>query len=75
MPAFRVDKFSEYEYRIPLFGPNYSNTRIVRIIREKNVSCCTKTLSAQEILNLCLEHVSFKAQDYEAKGNNSEHLS
>ena len=24
---------NEYEYRIPLFGPNYSNSRIVRIIR------------------------------------------
>ena len=24
---------NEYEYRIPLFGPNYSNIRIVRIIR------------------------------------------
>ena len=24
---------NEYEYRIPLFGPNYSNSWIVRIIR------------------------------------------
>ena len=24
---------NEYEYRIPLFGPNYSNIRIIRIIR------------------------------------------
>ena len=24
---------NEYKYRIPLFGPNYSNSRIVRIIR------------------------------------------
>ena len=25
---------NEYEYRIPLFGPNYSNSRIIRIIRD-----------------------------------------
>ena len=24
---------NEYEYRIPLFGPNYLNSRIVQIIR------------------------------------------
>ena len=31
--VFRNQKMNEYEYRIPLFGPNYSNSRIVRIIR------------------------------------------
>ena len=25
---------NEYEYRIPLFGPNYLNSRIIRIIRD-----------------------------------------
>ena len=31
--VFRNQKMNKYEYRIPLFGPNYSNSRIVRIIR------------------------------------------
>ena len=31
--VFGNQKMNEYEYRIPLFGPNYSNSRIVRIIR------------------------------------------
>ena len=31
--VFGTHKMNEYEYRIPLFGPNYSNSRIVRIIR------------------------------------------
>ena len=31
--VFRTHKMNEYKYRIPLFGPNYSNSRIVRIIR------------------------------------------
>ena len=31
--VFGNQKMNEYEYRILLFGPNYSNSRIVRIIR------------------------------------------
>ena len=31
--VFGNQKMNEYEYRIPLFGPNYSNNRIVWIIR------------------------------------------
>ena len=30
---FIILKMNEYEYRIPLFGPYYSNSQIVRIIR------------------------------------------
>ena len=29
---------NEYEYRIPLFGPNYSNSRIIRIIRDNTAT-------------------------------------
>ena len=36
--VFGNQKMNEYEYRIPLFGPNYSNSRIVRIIRS-NTAC------------------------------------
>ena len=50
---------NEYEYRIPLFGPNYSNSRIVRIIRSntvsdlevgvlKDIGCCVKVLDLLE---------------------------
>ena len=35
--VFGNQKMNEYEYRIPLFGPNYSNSRIVRIIRPNTV--------------------------------------
>ena len=31
--VFETQKMNEYKYRIPLFGPNYWNSRIVRIIR------------------------------------------
>ena len=31
--VFGSQKMNEYEYQIPLFGPNYSNIRIIRIIR------------------------------------------
>ena len=30
---------NEYEYWIPLFGPNYSNSRIIRIIRDNTDPC------------------------------------
>ena len=32
--VFGSQKMNEYEYRIPLFGPHYSNSRIIRIIRD-----------------------------------------
>ena len=34
---FGIQKMNEYEYRIALFGPNYSNIRIIRIIRPNTV--------------------------------------
>ena len=36
--VFGFWKWTEYEYRIPLFGLNYSNSRIIRIIRDNTVS-------------------------------------
>ena len=36
--VFGSQKMNEYEYRIPLFGPNNSNIRIIRIIRSNTDS-------------------------------------
>ena len=43
--VFGNQKMNEYEYRIPLFGPNYSNSRIIRIIRS-NTGTCMETRKA-----------------------------
>ena len=40
--VFGTQKMNEYEYRIPLFGPNYSNSRIVRIIRPNTDAECSR---------------------------------
>ena len=39
--VFGNQKMNEYEYQILLFGPNYSNSRIVRIIRSNTDLYCS----------------------------------
>ena len=51
---FRIQKMNEYEYRIPLFGPYYSNSRIVRIIRTNSDLCHILSHMSLETKCLCL---------------------
>ena len=49
--VFGTHKMNEYEYQIPLFGPNYSNSRIVQIIRPNTamdiVFCILQRMSSK----------------------------
>ena len=47
---------NEYEYRIPLFGPHYSNSRIIRIIRDNTASVLLELLTE---LKMNYQHLMF----------------
>ena len=60
--VFGIQKMNEYEYRIALFGPNYSNIRIIRIIcsntdQEGNVcldkKCNSRVDGEKELALMC----------------------
>ena len=59
--VFGNQKMNEYEYRIPLFGPNCSNSWIVRIIRSNTallvtIIFCQNNSSEARLRSLWLTH-------------------